>query len=83
LLKCINDGEAFQGFKEGTIAFAPSYKFDPETDRYDTSEKARAPAWCDRVLYRGAPYAVPLYSVIMELRMSDHKPVIALLHTQL
>ncbi|XP_071486371.1 synaptojanin-1-like [Diadema antillarum] len=45
-------GNTFQGFAEGNISFAPTYKYDLFSDDYDTSEKMRTPAWTDRVLWR-------------------------------
>jgi synaptojanin len=36
---------AFVGFEEGPILFPPTYRYDVGTNNYDTSEKARIPAW--------------------------------------
>jgi hypothetical protein len=41
----------FPHYHESIVTFAPSYKFDPGTDMYD-SKKGRSPAWCDRILWR-------------------------------
>lgn len=41
------------GWREAPIAFLPSYKYDVGTvGLFDTSEKKRAPSWCDRILFR-------------------------------
>ncbi|CAH8535168.1 unnamed protein product [Dicrocoelium dendriticum] len=45
-------GNVFPGFQEGPVRFAPTYKYDLFCDDYDTSDKARSPAWTDRVLWR-------------------------------
>ena len=47
-------GTVFQGFVEGPITFPPTYKFQQGTDIYERrkEKKLRAPAWCDRVLWR-------------------------------
>lgn len=50
-------------YQESSLEFAPTYKYDPGTDMYDTSEKKRTPAWCDRILYRDGPSRI-FYSAI-------------------
>ena len=74
-------GETFQHYNEGTINFPPTYKFDNGTDRYDTSEKQRIPAWTDRILYRGQGLKLLDYHSA-NLKMSDHRPVYATFKVQ-
>ena len=80
---------ALRSFSEANISFAPTYKFDPGTNDYDTSEKERIPAWCDRILYRDAHPGITgkeMHSVKISpkeyrswpVTMSDHKPVTGL-----
>ena len=41
------------GWREGTIDFLPTYKYDiGSVGMFDSSEKQRGPSWCDRILYR-------------------------------
>ncbi|KAG0043399.1 hypothetical protein BGZ83_011456 [Gryganskiella cystojenkinii] len=61
-------------FNESELRFAPTYKYDPGTDTYDTSSKHRTPAWCDRILWRGR-HVRQLFYKRCECRVSDHKPI--------
>ena len=41
------------GWREGPITFLPTYKYDVgSVGVFDSSDKKRAPSWCDRILYR-------------------------------
>eukprot|EP00871_Galdieria_phlegrea_P001202 jgi/Galph1/2082/GphlegSOOS_G760.1 len=73
----------FQGFEEGVLNFAPTYKHEPFGDGYEEREEGglkRTPAWCDRILYRAkVPFTVRQLSYQRhELYSSDHRPVSAL-----
>lgn len=80
-------GAAFMGYEEGPILFRPTYRYNLNSDEYDTSDKMRIPAWTDRILYRGNNLDLEKYSRA-ELKSSDHRPVYAvrmglMVHTQL
>ena len=70
-----NPGFRLRSFNESPITFAPTYKYDVGTDKYDTSEKNRSPAWCDRLLFKGAGRIKQMNYQRHELRISDHRPV--------
>ena len=55
----LHSSQAFFGYIEGALDFAPTFKYDDFSEDYDTSEKCRVPAWCDRVLWKRKPF-VPL-----------------------
>ena len=62
-------------FNELPLTFAPTYKYDVGTDNYDSSDKKRAPAWCDRLLYRGPGRVKQVDYRRHEVKVSDHRPV--------
>jgi len=69
-----NPGFRLRSFLEGIPTFAPTYKYNPGEDEYDTSEKRRIPAWCDRILYRGNNVKQEHY-LRYECKVSDHRPI--------
>ncbi|KAM0329882.1 hypothetical protein ACHAQA_004047 [Verticillium albo-atrum] len=69
-------GLSFPFYSEARITFLPTYKFDLGTDDYDTSEKARIPAWTDRILRKGQNLRQLSYNSA-PLKFSDHRPVYA------
>lgn len=70
-----NPAFRLRAFDEMPIQFAPTYKYDVGTDNYDTSEKKRSPAWCDRLLHRGCGRVKQVDYKRHEVRVSDHRPV--------
>ncbi|KAF2284071.1 hypothetical protein GH714_018788 [Hevea brasiliensis] len=74
-------GRVFNGFTEGRILFAPTYKYSHNSDSYagetgKSKKKRRTPAWCDRILWRGNGIDQLSY-IRVESRFSDHRPVCA------
>ncbi|KAL0579574.1 hypothetical protein V5O48_002412 [Marasmius crinis-equi] len=73
-----NRGCRFRTFSEGLLTFPPTYKYDRRSNEYDTSEKRRAPAWCDRVLWKAGKGRVEqLQYRRWEVDVSDHRPISA------
>ncbi|KAG1734407.1 Endonuclease/exonuclease/phosphatase [Suillus paluster] len=74
-----NRGFRLRFFHEGPLTFIPTYKYDRRSSQFDTSEKKRVPAWCDRVLWRSRdPERVKqLHYKRYEANVSDHRPVSA------
>ncbi|XAR71210.1 hypothetical protein NMG60_11028373 [Bertholletia excelsa] len=85
----LENGGVFQGWKEGNIDFAPTYKYSSSNrNRYSgglpskAGEKQRTPAWCDRILWYGKGVRQLSY-FRSESKFSDHRPVSALFSTQI
>ncbi|CAD6233085.1 unnamed protein product [Miscanthus lutarioriparius] len=84
----LRKGRAFDGWTEGVLEFAPTYKYELSSRRYvgvgdDQSQSHRSgggrrtPAWCDRVLSYGKGLRLLGYRR-SELALSDHRPVTAM-----
>ncbi|KAF5742787.1 Endonuclease/exonuclease/phosphatase family protein isoform 7 [Tripterygium wilfordii] len=93
-------GKVFQGMREALIRFPPTYKFERHQaglGGYDSGEKKRIPAWCDRIIYhdnRSDPVSdcsldcpvvssIVMYDACMDVTESDHKPVRCKFHVQI
>jgi hypothetical protein len=75
----LKKGRAFDGWTEGVLEFAPTYKYELNSEKYigdDQKGGRRTPAWCDRVLSYGEGLRLLSYRR-SDLRLSDHRPVTA------
>lgn len=63
-------------FNEAPLDFAPTFKYDSLSHTYDSSEKKRVPAWCDRILHKGK-WLQKVYAR-SECTISDHRPICGL-----
>ncbi|CAI9763939.1 unnamed protein product [Fraxinus pennsylvanica] len=79
LISEFRKGRAFDGWSEGTLNFAPTYKYETNSKSYfgeDPRAGRRTPAWCDRILSFGTGMRLLSYKRT-ELMLSDHRPVSA------
>ncbi|XP_073136836.1 type I inositol polyphosphate 5-phosphatase 1 isoform X1 [Henckelia pumila] len=79
LCKEFRKGRVFDGWSEGTLNFAPTYKYELNSESYcgeDPRAGRRTPAWCDRILTFGTGLRQLSYRR-SELKLSDHRPVTA------
>jgi hypothetical protein len=71
-------GLVFAKYIEPPLHFRPTYKFDLNSDTYDSGPKQRIPSWTDRLLYIPTSGLTCLaYNSDESVRTSDHRPVYA------
>ncbi|XP_040971650.1 type IV inositol polyphosphate 5-phosphatase 3 isoform X21 [Gossypium hirsutum] len=76
----LQKGHSFDGWSEGALNFAPTYKYELNSEKYygeDPKAGRRTPAWCDRILSYGKGLRQLMYRRT-ELKLSDHRPVTAI-----
>ncbi|KAL0233400.1 hypothetical protein PCE1_001916 [Barthelona sp. PCE] len=91
----LSSGAMMKHFVEPPINFLPTYKFKPKTDEYTgiDAEKVRTASYCDRVMYHVNTDNFELFNVeaievsdyrsIMDVKISDHKPVFCAMNAKI
>jgi hypothetical protein len=80
LLRDVDKEPLLAGFAEARIDFAPTYKFDKNSDSYDSGLIKQSPAYADRILLKGGTAGSlreMTYYDSRDIRLSDHRPVLA------
>jgi len=74
-------------FREAPLYFDPTYKYNFNSNDYDTSSKMRTPGWCDRIFFEAKEeFQENLQQILYtraELKLSDHRPVIGLFEAKI
>eukprot|EP00241_Pyramimonas_parkeae_P005790 CAMPEP_0114241740 /NCGR_PEP_ID=MMETSP0058-20121206/9792_1 /TAXON_ID=36894 /ORGANISM="Pyramimonas parkeae, CCMP726" /LENGTH=387 /DNA_ID=CAMNT_0001354283 /DNA_START=947 /DNA_END=2110 /DNA_ORIENTATION=+ len=93
LLKEMQRGNVFKQYKEGMLDFPPTYKYDKNSETYDSSEKQRVPSWTDRILFScqtsqnddnpKTRMNLLKYGPVESIKSSDHRPVAARLAVEM
>eukprot|EP01080_Neovahlkampfia_damariscottae_P009009 gene9009-1108_t len=76
----------FNGFQEGEITFLPTFKFNKNSGKYDSSKKQRVPSYCDRILVKSkekGSVEIESYESKKDEFTSDHRPVLSLMKVEL
>ncbi|KAL8154315.1 hypothetical protein V2J09_012075 [Rumex salicifolius] len=89
LKKELEGDGVFKGWNEGSIEFAPTYKYYLSSSNCYTvslptrsGDKHRTPAWCDRIIWRGKGIQQLSY-VCGDSKFSDHRPVSSVFTTEI
>lgn len=83
MMKNRSEGHCFDAYNEEKISFAPTYKYDLNSNTFDSSSKQRHPAYTDRVLWKEkgvndkSSLSQTSYVSHMSYMSSDHKPISA------
>lgn len=81
------DSEIMRDFREAPLYFDPTYKYNFNSGDYDTSSKARVPAWCDRILFEAKESVAGNLQQILytraEIKLSTHRPVLGLFEAKI
>jgi len=61
--------------EEGELDFDPTYKFEINSNNYDTSKKQRVPSWCDRIFWKKTMFIKLVKYNSVNYKLSDHRPI--------
>ena len=78
-----NESAILKHFTEGALTFDPTYKYNFNSNEYDTSSKNRTPSWCDRILYEANSNLSEVFYGRAEINLSDHRPVFGLFEAKI